>query len=131
MVGMMNEMSTFGFHHIANLKKSKNDYVSENASSKKIHLYMSIWILNTNFFAKTQLEKLDQMGGVDPNLYWENYKENFSGFVRIIEYRPGFGIQEMYEGQMQKGKPIGFGRFIKPGYYEMFIGYQRDKYMPR
>ena len=52
----------------------------------------------------------------------EDVEDNLNGLVRSIEYRPGFGIQELYEGEMKRGRPSGFGRFIKVGYFEMFIG---------
>jgi hypothetical protein len=78
----MNEISTFGFHHIPYMKKSKADKT-----------LMSIWILNTDFFAKTQLDRLEAIEDrANLDLYWETYQQYFSGFVRIIQYEPGFGI---------------------------------------
>ena len=46
----------------------------------------------------------------------------FTGFVRLVKYSLGGYVHHIYEGEMIEGYPYGFGRFIKPGYSEMFVG---------
>lgn len=47
----------------------------------------------------------------------------YTGFVRLLKYQTGKGgLEYIYEGELYKGEPNGFGRYIYPGYSEMFVG---------
>lgn len=104
---------TYGYYEILDMKRSWS-----NPSNKRYDL----WILNT---VKSDKEKYEKCK--DAPCFWDwdgnnDGRNGVTGFVRWIEYDFESAIVELYEGEMIDGIPNGFGRFIKPGYFEMFIG---------
>ena len=101
---------TYGYYEILNMKDGA--YIS--------NVRYDIWILSTD-------EGRDKQYQACKNKPCQWYGNNdgynmFTGFVRLVKYSLDGQINHIYEGEMIEGYPYGFGRLIKPGYNEMFVG---------
>ena len=119
---------TFGHYSIEKVRHS----------GSQANEYYDIWITSTNSEDTAALEVADIPTNkgqccwnlLNPEL---SKRTNLNGFARVIQYyddrykgnRPKYMIR-MWEGQVVKGEPIGFNRYIDGQDDISYIGYFDD-----